>query len=419
MRKISIIGAGQAGLILALALLQKGYTPTLYSDRTADQWLNESRPTGTAYLFAETIDIERALGIDYWSATMFTGEGLHTHVAQPGGGPPMTIAARTPRPGAAVDQRLKFHAWMNTFEARGGKLVIEAVTPTRADEIAAASDLTVLAAGKADLGKLVPRDVARSVYDKPVRRLAMAIVRNTRDWSEEVGFRAVKFSSLGPPFGDVFFVPYTHKTAGATWCPLVEALPGGPLDIFADAASGHDVVERLRTFARDHMPWDYDIIKDMEYVAEDPLAWLTGAFPPTVREAYGTLPSGALLMPIGDTAITFDPVGGQGGNSASWNARFVADAIIARDRHPFDAAWMSGVRDGYWNARGKHAYAFNNMFLEPPTPAFMELMKAAAGSRRTADRLFGANVPMPQNFFPWITDLGQTLARIRAAEDTA
>jgi hypothetical protein len=308
---------------------------------------------------------------------------------------------------------------MNDFEARGGRIVIEAVTPTRADEIAKQSDLTVLAAGKADLAKLVPRDAARSVYDKPLRRLAMAIVRNKRDWSTEVGFRGVKFSALGPPFGDVFFVPYTHKTAGATWCPLVEAIPDGPLDIFSDAKSGQDVVERLRIFARDHMPWDYDIIKDMEYVAEDPLAWLTGAFPPTVREAYGKLPSGGLLMPIGDTAITFDPVGGQGGNSASWNAMFVADAIVARGAQPFDATWMSGVRDGYWNARGKHAYAFNNMFLEPPTPAFMELMKAAAGSRRVADRLFGANVPLPQNFFPWIQDVDQTLARIRAAESAA
>lgn len=52
MRRISVIGAGQAGLMLAHSLVRQGYEVTLYADRTADQWLTESRPTGTAYLYA-------------------------------------------------------------------------------------------------------------------------------------------------------------------------------------------------------------------------------------------------------------------------------------------------------------------------------------------------------------------------------
>ena len=48
MRPIAIIGSGIIGLITAHALRKAGYDVTLYSDRTADQWLNESRPTGTA-----------------------------------------------------------------------------------------------------------------------------------------------------------------------------------------------------------------------------------------------------------------------------------------------------------------------------------------------------------------------------------
>lgn len=34
---IAIVGAGQAGCILAYALLKKGFDVTLYSDRTPDQ----------------------------------------------------------------------------------------------------------------------------------------------------------------------------------------------------------------------------------------------------------------------------------------------------------------------------------------------------------------------------------------------
>ena len=48
MRKIAIIGAGQAGLLTAHGLLKAGYTVSLYSDKTPEQFLNESRPTGTA-----------------------------------------------------------------------------------------------------------------------------------------------------------------------------------------------------------------------------------------------------------------------------------------------------------------------------------------------------------------------------------
>ena len=59
MAKINVVGAGPAGCVMAYALLRDGHQVTLYSDRTPDQWLNGSAPTGTAYLWGEVIDIER------------------------------------------------------------------------------------------------------------------------------------------------------------------------------------------------------------------------------------------------------------------------------------------------------------------------------------------------------------------------
>ena len=66
MRNIAIIGSGQAGLLAAHGLINAGYRVTLYSDRTADQWLNESRPTGTAARFHISLEYERELGLNYW-----------------------------------------------------------------------------------------------------------------------------------------------------------------------------------------------------------------------------------------------------------------------------------------------------------------------------------------------------------------
>ena len=51
MRKVAIIGSGTSGMFVAHALLKQGYEVTVYSDRTADDWLHKSAPTGTAYLY--------------------------------------------------------------------------------------------------------------------------------------------------------------------------------------------------------------------------------------------------------------------------------------------------------------------------------------------------------------------------------
>ena len=61
MRRVAIVGSGQGGLQLGFGLLKYGYQVTLFSDRTADQWLNHSRPNGTAFLFGRAVQYERDL----------------------------------------------------------------------------------------------------------------------------------------------------------------------------------------------------------------------------------------------------------------------------------------------------------------------------------------------------------------------
>ncbi|MHA4836448.1 styrene monooxygenase/indole monooxygenase family protein [Sphingopyxis sp. MSC1_008] len=413
MRRISIIGSGQAGLILAHSLVGRGYDVTLYSDKTADEWLHASRPTGTAYLFAESLQIERDIGIDHWSNTMHKGQGMHVEMPLPDGSL-LSIVARTARPGGAVDQRMKFHRWMNDLDDLGGRIVIETVDVAAAERIAAQSDLTILAVGKGDLGRIVARDPARSVYERPARNLAMGIVTNIKGWESRSGITAVKYSKL--PFGEIFWVPFTHKTAGPSWSFIVEAIPGGALDKFGGAASGPEVVETVRGLVREFAAWDEENVGAMRYVEGDDLGWLVGAFPPTVRQAFGRLPSGALVVPVGDSAITFDPIGGHGGNNASHHARHLADEIIARNVMPFDAAWATEMWERYWESRGRHAYRFNNMFLESDTPGLATLLQASARDPRVADAMLGGNVMTPRNFFPWIESAAETESMIAAVQ---
>lgn len=407
MARIAVIGAGTAGLIFSYALLRKGYDVTLYSDRTPDQWLNDSRPTGNAFLFGETIDVERELGMDFWSQEMFGGSGaLIDFKPVIDGTERMSVAGSFGSYGSAVDVRLRICRWLGDLESQGGKLIVESVTPERVDEIARSSDLTVLAAGKGDLARLVPRDPARSIYETPQRNLAMAIVTGIGGWHDRIDFTPVKFNIYGDA-GEFFFVPYNHKAMGASWCVLWEAKPEGPLDRFAGALSGQDVVAVSRDLIRAYAPWDWDVASEIRYVEGDEHAWLVGQVTPTVRKPFGRLPSGGLVMPLGDSAIAFDPVAGQGANNANRMAKFVADAVVAHGERPFDEVWMGAVADSWWELHARWAYTFTNLLLEPLGKAAAAALAECGRNRRFADQKFFGSFPRPHNFFPWIEDSGE------------
>lgn len=102
---------------------------------------------------------------------------------------------------------MQSHRWTLDLEARGGRVVVEAVTLERLDAIAAENDLTIVAAGRADLARVFPRDAARSRYDRPQRSLAMVVVRGAAMRFEGVPLLPVKFNFLAPA-GEAFWVPY-------------------------------------------------------------------------------------------------------------------------------------------------------------------------------------------------------------------
>ena len=84
------------------------------------------------------------------------------------------------------------------------------------------------------------------------------------------------------------------------------------MDRFAHCKSGLEVLEVGRQVIKEFAPWEHHFLDDLDYVHEDRFEWLVGRIAPTVRQPFGILPSGKLLMPLGDTAVTFDPSGGQG-----------------------------------------------------------------------------------------------------------
>lgn len=418
MRKIAIVGSGIIGLIAAHALRRRGYAVTLYSDRTAAQWLHESRPTGTAARFEMALAFERELGLNHWDDAAPKGEGVFLTFCPTLHKPLIELRGRQRTPFQAVDMRLQCHRWLNDFD---GDLVIESVGVERLEQIAAQHDLTIVAAGKADLASLFPRDDARSAYDAPQRNLTM-VIGTGRMAVDNCPFLPVKFEFLGTD-GEIFIVPYHHKDCGPSWNVVIEAKPGSRIDRFGGVTNGEEALAMAKKVVRELFPWSAEWVEAMQLA--DPNGWLNGKVAPTVRKPVGKLPSGRIVTALGDTAIAYDPIAAQGANSGVKQTRHLVESIVARGDEPFDALWMNDTFDAFWNEHANYACTFNNMFLEPIPDAAKELLIAQFGSDGRADNesgpqrianAFFANFNDPRLLTPAFMDMQR--ARAFIAETT-
>lgn len=382
MARFAIIGAGIAGLQAAHGLRGAGHEVTLYSDRTPEDFLQRSRPTGTAARFAMAQDIERALDLDRWSQLAPPIEGVHLTFCPAQNNRLLTMLGRFSRPAVAIDVRLQSATWMELLLARGGRIQIESVTLARLEEIAAGADLTLVASGRGELMRLFPRDEARSTYTAPQRQLAMVNVSGPAShWAHTPWMQPVKFNFFGP-FGECFWVPWYSKDGARGWSLVFEARAGGPIDRFRGLDSAEAVLRTGQALVRELIPWDADWIQAAEPC--DERAWLVGSFTPEVRQVQGTLPSGRPVMALGDAAQSLDPIAGQGANNGTKMVANLLECVAARPEGPFDAPWMVHTQDRFWQ-RHRDIERFNNALLEPLTTAGKLMLFSQYGSTGRAD----------------------------------
>jgi len=399
MRSVAIIGAGQAGLQLALGLQSQGYRVTLVSDRSAEQ-LETGRIMSTQALFHDACATERAQGLDFWAAQCPPIEGIAVNVSPPGarGQPALSFAARLDQPAYSVDQRLKIGAWLREFERRGGAVLIEQADIQRTDLLSAEHDLTLIASGKGDLGRLFENDPQRSPFHAPQRHLALAYLKSARPRAEH---SAVSFTLI-PGAGEIFVLPGLTRTAQGHTQPyenvLIEAVPGGPLDVFGGVREPQEHLRLMLELLREYCPWDYDRLKEAELTDEQ--ATLSGKVTPQVRRPVARLPSGRCVLGLGDALVINDPITGQGAGSAAKAAALYQERIIWRGQQPFDRVWMEQTFEDYWSY-ARYVTRWTNAMLGPPPPHVLAVLNAAQ-SRPGLARAFVNAFNHPPQFFPWL-----------------
>ncbi len=396
MRKILIVGAGQAGLQLALSLQAEGYDVTLMSARTAAE-IRNGWPTSTQVMMYRALDREREVKLNLWDgeATEITGIGFNLSPAP--GVSAFSFSGAWARPGNSVDQRLKMPAWIELFEQRGGRVIYHSVMTSDLAGLAPMYDLTIIAAGKGEIVELFDTDREKTRYTRPARHLA-AIYLNGIAVPEGVPHPRMRVN-LRPGGGEVFYMP-SYSLDGACDVILVEAVPGGPLDIFADRPSPAEHLRRLRALLLEHFPWEGRLYGSAE--PTDARACLVGAFPTTVRRPVAEVAPGSYVLGIGDVVVVNDPISGQGANNAAHAAGLYLDAILDRGSAPFTREWMQGVFDTFW-AHAQHSLTLTEMMLEPLPPHAQQVLGAAAQYQEIADK-FAEVFPNPATAGDFLLD---------------
>ncbi|AQA14037.1 styrene monooxygenase/indole monooxygenase family protein [Streptomyces malaysiensis] len=385
MRKILIVGAGQSGLQLALGLQSKGYEITLMSNRTADE-IRGGRVMSTQCMFRTALGHERDLALNFWDELAPRVEGLGLSVAGPPapGGHPRVVdwVGRLHGHAQNVDQRIKMAGWMETFEQRGGQVVIHGAAVSDLDVLDRKYDLALVAAGKGELVSLFDRDAARSPYDTPRRALAVAYVHGLGPRPEHPDFDAVR-CNLVPGVGELFVMP-ALTTTGRADILFWEGVPGGPVDVFRGITDPSEHLERVLELMEWFTPWEYARATKVELT--DAGGTLSGRYAPTVRHPIGRLPGGGLVLGVADVVVANDPITGQGSNSAAKCAATYLASIVEHGDRPFDEEWMRTTFDRYWQS-ARHVTRWTNTMLAPPPEHIVNLLAAGTTFPAVAHRI--------------------------------
>ena len=395
MRKIAIVGAGQAGLQLGLGLLDKGYEVSMYTNRTAEQ-VKHGKVMSSQCMFHNALQTERDLGLNQWEEQCPAVEGISvTLVAPEKKEKVFSWSARLQRYAQSVDQRVKMPEWMGEFERRGGKLVIQDVGLAELEQLAEQYELVLLAAGKGEIVNQFGRDDTRSPFQQPQRALALTYVKGMRPMSP---YSRVAFNLI-PNVGEYFCFP-ALTTSGPCEIMVFEGIPNGPMDCWQEVKTPEQHLAKSLEILEKYIPWEADRCQNVELT--DDGGYIAGRFTPTVRHPVLTLASGKKVFGMADALVVNDPITGQGSNNAAKCCKVYYDAILAHADQAFDEAWMQQTFDRYWDY-AQYVVDWTNSMLRPPEPQMIDALVAASQNQHIAAQIAN-NFDDPRGFSPWWFD---------------
>lgn len=387
MHDIGIVGAGIAGLHLALKLQQDGVETTIYTDRRPEEY-RKSRLLNTVAHHASTLARETELGVNHWTDPKdhYTYHDHILNVPSPG---PLRFEGHFESPSRAVDYRLYLPRLMEDYLARGGRIQYGQITENDVSSLIDGHDLLAVGVGKGPMGAMFDHVPEETPFTAPQRRLCCGLytgVSNTDPMNVTL--------SLTPGVGELICIP-TVTFGGIGHALLMENVPDGPMAHLASVRYDEDprgFLQAVLDALEEHHPGIYDRIDQGSFDLCQPHDLLQGGVVPTVRKSAIAFDDGKFALSIGDVHCTVDPVNGQGANIASYSAFVVAQEIL--DAPVLDARFVERVE----NARSDRilgAARWTNLMMAPPSDEMQMLLGAMSQNRALCDE-FTRNFNEPE-----------------------
>jgi 2-polyprenyl-6-methoxyphenol hydroxylase-like FAD-dependent oxidoreductase len=358
-RSIGIVGAGIAGLHLALYLQKHGVDATIITDRAPEDYRN-SQLLNTVAHHHVTIAREDYLGVNHWNDPK-DHYYYHDHVFNfP---QPLSFRGDFSRPSRAVDYRIYLPALMNDFTRRGGKIEYRRIEDSDIGPLVDRFDLLVVSTGKGPLGQLFTYRPEHTPYSQPQRRLCVGLYTGVRQ-PDPMNVTL----SVSPGHGEMIVIP-TITFDGVANALLMENVPGGDMEELATLSYDDNPKHFLSVLLgklEKHHPTTYDRIDTSRFRLAQPQDLLQGGVVPTVRNTVVEFDGGKCAIALGDVHSIVDPMMGQGANIASYAAFVLGEEIVNSD--VLDARFCEKV-DLKRQDRVLAAARWTNIMLQPPSEA--------------------------------------------------
>lgn len=373
--RIGIVGAGIAGLHLALYLQKHGVDATLITDRAPDDYRN-IRLLNTVAHHHVTIAREDYLGVNHWSDPKLYYY-YHDHFFNfP---QPLGFRGDFSRPSRAVDYRIYLPMLMDDFSRRGGRIEYRQIGQDDIGPLVDRFDLLVVATGKGPLGQLFTYRPEHSPYSQPQRRLCVGLYTGVRQ-PDPMNVTL----SVSPGHGEMIVIP-TVTFDGVANALLMENVPGGDMEELATLSYDDNPKHFLRVILdklEKHHPSTYDRIDTARFDLAQPQDLLQGGVVPTVRNTTVEFDGGKCAIALGDVHSVVDPMMGQGANVASYAAFVLGEEIVGAD--VLDARFCEKV-DLKRQDRVLAAARWTNVMLQPPSEALGMLIGTMSQNQALAD----------------------------------
>ncbi len=375
MGKVAIVGGGQAGTLAAIGLLAQRHAVTLIEGMSAEE-MRHSRVRSTAVIWDESIEFERQLGLDFWREENVRGTHLRIQFRDTDSTVVNSIYGKLEQGFSGVDQRTKFPAYMEEFSRRGGNFRIGLVDTDGLEELAEENDVVLVAAGKGEINQLFPVNQQRTIFENPPRNNCAVVIKGFQEF-ECVSPGALKFEFYKNT-GDWFALPFFAQGIGYCRAIVFQAVPGREMDIFEEASTADEVMEKVRHMVKTYAPEDWDNLKHAELI--DGRAWLKGAIRPIVRHPVGKLPSGKKVLAIGDSAMTHEPICGCGANSAIRQVRTLLEITGDGGRDALNAEVLQEAVEKEYQNHAKYVFDFVKSICGDLNPPIWKMLQAAQAS---------------------------------------